>query len=349
MTRLPHGDPDCSSKEHCAVTRRRAMAWGLALANAPALARASQNGAATAWPTKPLQLIVPWPAGGATDLTLRILCEETEPLLGQPIVVINRPGAAGTQVAPLLKAAEPDGHTIGQVPITVYRHALMNPVPWDPVADLSPIVQVSGTTFGVLVPSASPWTQFNEMLDWARNHPGELVLGSTGIGTTAHLAMEEILLQNGVRYVHVPYRGTADQMLAVAGGQLMAGVNSTGFAPWVDQGKMRVLAIFSAQRSPRWPDAPTLRELGYPQSVYTSPWGIAAPRGTPEPVVRKLHDAFARAMQSERHLRELARYDQTLDYLNTRDYRQAVRDTVQREKRLLQRMNLLARPTGAPG
>lgn len=349
MTRLPHGDPDCSSKEHCAVTRRRAMAWGLALANAPALARASQNGAATAWPTKPLQLIVPWPAGGATDLTLRILCEETEPLLGQPIVVINRPGAAGTQVAPLLKAAEPDGHTIGQVPITVYRHALMNPVPWDPVADLSPVVQVSGTTFGVLVPSASPWKQFNEMLDWARNHPGELVLGSTGIGTTAHLAMEEILLQNGVRYVHVPYRGTADQMLAVAGGQLMAGVNSTGFAPWVDQGKMRVLAIFSAQRSPRWPDAPTLRELGYPQSVYTSPWGIAAPRGTPEPVVRKLHDAFARAMQSERHLRELARYDQTLDYLNTRDYRQAVRDTVQREKRLLQRMNLLARPTGAPG
>ena len=349
MTRLPHGDPDCSSKEHCAVTRRRAMAWGLALANAPALARASQNGAATAWPTKPLQLIVPWPAGGATDLTLRILCEETEPLLGQPIVVINRPGAAGTQVAPLLKAAEPDGHTIGQVPITVYRHALMNPVPWDPVADLSPVVQVSGTTFGALVPSASPWKQFNEMLDWARNHPGELVLGSTGIGTTAHLAMEEILLQNGVRYVHVPYRGTADQMLAVAGGQLMAGVNSTGFAPWVDQGKMRVLAIFSAQRSPRWPDAPTLRELGYPQSVYTSPWGIAAPRGTPEPVVRKLHDAFARAMQSERHLRELARYDQTLDYLNTRDYRQAVRDTVQREKRLLQRMNLLARPTGAPG
>jgi tripartite-type tricarboxylate transporter receptor subunit TctC len=345
MTRLPHGPPDCSSKEHCSATRRRALAWGLALAASAGPSLAST----AAWPIRPLQLIVPWPAGGATDLTLRILCEEAEPLLGQPIVVINRPGAAGTQVAPLLKAAEPDGHTIGQVPITVYRHALMNPVPWDPVTDLSPIVQVSGTTFGVLVPSTSPWRQLPEMLDWARDHPGELILGSTGIGTTAHLAMEEILLQRGIRYVHVPYRGTADQMLAVASGQLMAGVNSTGFAPWVDQGRMRVLAIFSAQRSPRWPDAPTLRELGYPQSVYTSPWGLAAPRGTPEPVVRKLHDAFARAMQSERHLRELARYDQTLDYLNTRDYRQAVRDTVEREKRLLQRMNLLARPMGATG
>lgn len=349
MTPLPHGHTDCSNKEHCAVTRRRAIAWGLALASAPASARASQNSATAAWPSKPLQLIVPWPAGGATDLTLRILCEEVEPLLGQPIVVINKPGAAGTQVAPLLKAAEADGHTIGQVPITVYRHALMNAVPWDPVADLSPIVQVSGTTFGVLVPSASPWKQFHEMLDWARAHPGELILGSTGIGTTAHLAMEEVLLQNSIRYVHVPYRGTADQMLAVASGQLMAGVNSTGFAPWVDQGKMRVLAVFSAQRSPRWPDAPTLRELGYPQSVYTSPWGIAAPRGTPDAVLQKLHDAFARAMHSERHLRELARYDQTLDYLNTRDYRQAVQDTVQREKRLLQRMHLLAKPAGGPG
>lgn len=345
MTRLPQGPADCSSTEHCPVTRRRALAWGLALAASTGSALAST----AAWPSRPVQLIVPWPAGGATDLTLRVLCEEAEPLLGQPIVVINRPGAAGTQVAPLLKAAEPDGHTIGQVPITVYRHALMHHVPWDPVADLSPIVQVSGTTFGVLVPGTSPWKSLPEMLDWAREHPGELILGSTGIGTTAHLAMEEILLQRGIRYVHVPYRGTADQMLAIAGGQLMAGVNSTGFAPWVDQGKVRLLAIFSAQRSPRWPEAPTLRELGYPRSVYTSPWGLAAPRGTPEAVVRKLHDAFARAMQSERHLRELARYDQTLDYLDTRDYRQAVRDTVEREKRLLQRMNLLARPMGSAG
>ncbi|MDP3164533.1 MAG: tripartite tricarboxylate transporter substrate binding protein [Hydrogenophaga sp.] len=311
------------------------------------LAQGARAQAAGAFPQRPIQLIVPWPAGGATDLTLRILCEEAAPLLGQPIVVINKPGAAGTQVAPLLKAAEPDGHTIGQVPITVYRHALMNKVPWDPVADLSPIVQVSGTTFGVLVPASSPWKSFNDLLAWAKAHPGQLILGSTGIGTTAHLATEEILLQNNIRYVHVPYRGTTDQMLGVAGGQVMAGVNSTGFAPWVDQGKIRVLAIFSAQRSPRWPDAPTLRELGYEQSVYTSPWGLAAPHGTPEAVVQRLHDAFAKAMQSERHLQELARYDQTLDYLNTRDYRQAVLETVEREKRLLQRMNLLARTNGA--
>lgn len=319
------------------------MGWGLGC-TLWATSVAHGQTATTSWPTRPIQLIVPWPAGGATDLTLRILTEEAQPLLGQPIVVINKPGAAGTQVAHLLKAAEPDGYTLGQVPITVYRHALMNTVPWDPVTDFSPIVQVSGTTFGILVPADSPWKSLADMLDWARSHPGELILGSTGIGTTAHLAMEEILLQHQVRYVHVPYKGTADQMIAVAGAQIMAGVNSTGFAPWVEQGKVRLLAIFSAQRSTRWPDVPTMRELGYEQAVYTSPWGIAAPHGTPEPVVQKLHEVFRRAMLSERHQNALARYDQVLDYLDTRAYRQAVLDTVEREKRLLRRMNLLARP-----
>lgn len=297
------------------------------------------------FPSKPVQLIVPWPAGGQTDLTIRILAEEVEPLLGQPVVVLNKPGAAGTLVAPALKAAEPDGHTIGQVPITVYRHALMNHVPWDPVADLSPILQVSGVSFGLLVPANSPWKSATELLDWAQQHPGELILGSTGIGTTAHLAMEEILLQHGVRYVHVPYKGTADQMLAIAGGQIMAGVNSTGFAPWVEKGQMRLLATFNAARNPRWPDVPTMRELGHPQAVYSSPWGLAAPAGTPPAAIQKLHDAFHKAMFAGRHTEALARYDQTLDYLNTRDYRQAVLATVEREKKLLARMNLLAPPS----
>lgn len=334
-TDLPQPCPTSS------VRRRDLLAWGASgLLPLGSMAQTPS----TAWPTKPVQLIVPWPAGGQTDLTLRILCEDTEPLLGQPIVVVNKPGAAGTLVAPTLKAAEPDGHTIGQVPITVYRHALMNHVPWDPVVDLAPIVQVSGVSFGLLVPASSPFKSATALIDWAVKHPGELILGSTGIGTTGHLAMEDILLQHSVKYVHVPYKGTADQMLAVAGAQIMAGVNSTGFAPWVERGQLRLLATFNAARNPRWPDAPTMRELGYPQAVYTSPWGLAAPAGTPPAVIQRLHDAFHKAMFSERHTSALAKYDQSLDYLNTRDHRQAVLATVEREKKLLARMNLLAKP-----
>lgn len=344
----PCTTPDFTSGATGVVTRRSWLgsglavaAWGLTGGATPARA-SSQN--ATPWPTRPLQLIVPWPAGGATDLTLRVLCEEAEPLLGQRIVVANKPGAAGTLVAPALKSAAPDGYTIGQVPLTVYRHALMQHVPWDPVTDLEPIVQVSGVTFGLLVPSDSPWKTLADMVAWAQANPNRLLLGSTGVGTTAHLAMEDVLQQHGVTYTHVPYKGTADQMLAIASGQLMAGVNSTGFAPWVDQGKMRLLAIFSAQRSSRWPDVPTLRELGYPNAIHTSPWGLSAPAGTPEAIISQLHNVFKKAMFSERHQQALARYDQALIYLDTAAYRQSIVQTVAREKQLLKRINLLATP-----
>ena len=330
-----------SASPNTALSRRDFLgaAGALALTATSPLAQAQAP-----FPSKPVQLIVPWPAGGQTDLTIRILAEEAEPLLGQPIVVVNKPGAAGTMVAPALKAAEPDGHVIGQVPLTVYRHALMNHVPWDPVTDLAPILQVSGVSFGLLVPGNSPFRGVTDMIDWALRRPGELIMGSTGVGTTAHLAMEEILLQHNVKYVHVPYKGTADQMLAIASNQIMAGVNSTGFAPWVEKGQMRLLATFNAARNSRWPEVPTMRELGYPQAVYTSPWGLAAPAGTPEAAIQKLHDVFRRAMNTERHTSALARYDQTLEYLGTRDYRQSVLVAVEREKKLLARMNLLARP-----
>lgn len=325
--------------------RRRALVrlWhGLAAGPALLAAAGTQAALPPGWPVRPLQLVVPWPAGGATDLTLRLLCEEAEPLLGQRLAVLNRPGAGGTLVAPALKAAEPDGYTLGQVPVTVFRHALMHPVPWDPVRDLAPILQVSSTTFGVLVPADSPFTSLADLLAWAERRPGQLALGSTGIGTTAHLAMEEVLLQRGISYVHVPYKGTADQMLAIASGQVLAGVNSTGFAPWLAQRRVRLLAIFGARRSPLWPEVPTLRELGFPDAVHSSPWGLAAPQGTPPAVMRRLHEVFRQAMHTERYRAALARYDQHLDYLDTEAYRQSIAQTVARERALLRRMKLLA-------
>ena len=338
----------CSSKEQMNTGRRQWLRGAAAASLAAAAPLAVRAQAPSDWPAKPLQLIVPWPAGGATDLTLRVLCEEAKPLLGEPIVIINKPGAAGTQVANLLKQAEPDGYTIGQMPITVYRYALMNKVAWNPLKDFSPILQVAGTTFGLLVPADSAWKTFDDMLQWAKAHQGELLLGSTGIGTTAHLAMEEILLKNQIKYVHVPYKGTTDQMLAIATKQIMAGVNSTGFTPWLEQGKMRLLATFSAARNPRWPQVPTMHELGYPDAVYTSPWGIAAPAGTPTAIIQKLQSALARAVHTPRHLQELARFEQDLEYLDTADYAKALRASVAHECKLLDRMHLLSQTCPVP-
>jgi tripartite-type tricarboxylate transporter receptor subunit TctC len=327
-----------SAPKPALLTRRESLCRTLALG---AATWSGSTLAQTAWPQKPIQLIVPWPAGGGTDLSIRVLAEEAGQRLGQAVVVINRPGAAGTMVAPLLKAAAPDGYTIGQLPLPVLRHALMNKVPWDPLTDLSPILQISGTTFGLLVPTHSPWQKVHDLLDWARTHPGELMLGSTGIGSTPHLAMEDLLGAHNILYTHVPFKGTTDQMLALASGNIMAGMNSTGFAPWVEQGKLRLLAVFSEQRSTRWPQVPTMKELGFSQAVYHSPWGLVAPAGTATAILTLLHDAFKTAMFSPRHLAELQRYDQEASYLDSTTYRQMLVQSTQRERKLLQRMKLL--------
>lgn len=309
----------------------------------PGKARAAPAQDRQAFPVRPLTLIVPWPAGGATDLSMRILAERAGRELGQPIVVENRPGAGGTLVGGLLAAAAPDGYTLGQLPPTVYRLPHQQRTAWQPLRDLQPVLMISGYTFGVVVPADSPFRSFDDLLAWAAAHPGQLTAGSTGIGTTAHLAMEDVLGRRGIDYVHVPYRGTADQMLAVANGSLMAGVNSTGFAPFVESGKMRLLAIFSDKRSPRWPQVPTVAELGFPGAVHTAPYGIAVPRGTDARIVRRLHDAFRLAMQDPAHLAELAKYDQSLSYLDTEHYEAYTRDLWQQEKRFAERLGMAAR------
>ena len=294
----------------------------------------------SAFPSRPITLIVPWPAGGATDITMRILADLAARQLGKPSVVENRPGAAGTLVGPALRAAPADGYTIGQLPITLYRFPFMQRVTWDPLRDIAPVLQISGVTFGIVVATESPFQNLQEMIAWARAHPRRLSVGSTGIGTTAHLAMEEIMGSEAVTYIHVPYKGTADQMLAVAGQTLMAGVNSTGFAPYVEAGKLRLLAVFSAERSKRWPKVPTLMELGYANAVHNSPYGIGVPAAVDVAIIKKLHDAFKNAMFDPQHLSEMARYDQEPAYLGTADYARKVREVSARERLLLARLGL---------
>jgi tripartite-type tricarboxylate transporter receptor subunit TctC len=317
------------------IRRRLLLAGGAAM-----VASGARSQVLAPYPSRPITLIVPWPAGGQTDITMRILAEVAGRQLGQAIVVENRPGAAGTLVGPALKSAAPDGYTLGQLPLTLYRVPLQRKVAWEPLRDIAPVIQVSGVTFGIVVPADGPFPTWAALLQWARENRGRLTVGSTGIGTTAHLAMEDVLSREGVGYVHVPYKGTADQMLAVAGQTLMVGVNSTGFAPYVESGRLRLLAVFSAERSKRWPHVPTLRELGHPQAVYSSPYGIGVPAGTDPAVVRRLHDAFKAAMFDPLHLQEIAKYDQEPAYLGPADYARSLQETVARERLLLARLGL---------
>lgn len=294
------------------------------------------------FPTRPISLWVPWPAGGATDITMRLLAELASQRLGQRVLIENRAGAGGTLVMPVLQQAAPDGHTIAQMPQTVFRAPWVQKLTWDPIRDTTPILQISGVTFGIVVAEGSPFRHLDDLLAWAKQHPGRLTISTNGVGTTPHLVLEQLFTDRQLAYVHVPYKGTSEQMLAVANGQVMVGVNSNGFAPFVDGGQLRLLATFGAQRTRRWPKVPTLKELGHP-IVAASPYGLAGPAGMPEEVVRILHDAFKAAMNEPAHLAELARYDQELAYLGSEDYGRAMRSAYEVERRVVERMGLAKR------
>jgi tripartite-type tricarboxylate transporter receptor subunit TctC len=317
------------------TNRRAALATLAAMLCAPrAFAQSGDR-----YPSRPIILWVPWPPGGSTDLTMRILADIASRNLGQKIVIENRGGASGTLAMPVLQYAKPDGYTIAQLPQTIFRAPYTQKVTWDPIRDVTPIIQISGYTFGIVVSATSQFRTLDDLFEFARAHPGELSIGTNGIGTTPHIVLDQLFGSRGLRYLHVPYKGTSEQMLAVASGQLMAGANSTGFGPYVDSGKLRLLVTFGEQRSKRWPQVPTLRELGFP-IVANSPYGIGGPHGMSAEVVGVLHDAFKAALFDPVHLAELQKYDLEPAYLGPADYARACRETYAEEKRIVDRLGL---------
>ncbi len=321
-----------------ALTRRRVLrAFAAATVGLPVLHLRAQPD--EAFPSRPITLWVPWAAGGATDLTLRLLAELAGRHLGQKVTVDNRPGAGGTLAMPILQQAAPDGYTIAQMPQPVLRAPYLQKLLWDPIRDTTPIVQVSGVTFGMLTQPTSGLKSLDDVFAFARARPGLLTVATNGVGTTPHLVIDELMLRQGLSYVHVPYKGTAEQMLAVASGQVMVGLNSTGFAPHVDNGRLRLLVTLGAQRTQRWPQVPTLKELGH-GIVAMSPYGLAGPRGLSSAVVHTLHEAFKTALHDPAHVAELAKYDQVLAYLGPEDYGRALREAYAAEKRQVERLGL---------
>ena len=329
------------------LSRRRLLnafalhALGVGAAVLASAARAQPGDAA--FLTRPVTMWVPWPAGGATDLTMRILAELAGRQLGAKVLIENRGGAGGTLAMPVLQQAAPDGYTIAQLPQPVFRAPHMQRVLWDPIRDTTPIIQLSGVTFGMLTQPTSGLLSLDDVFAYARSKPGALTVATNGVGTTPHLVMDELMARKGLTYVHVPYKGTADQMVAVSSGQVNVGINSNGFAPFVDSGRLRLMVTFGEQRQKRWPEVPTLKELGL-GIVATSPYGLAGPRGLSRGVVQTLHDAFKAALFDPLHLAEMAKYEQEPAYLGPEAYGQAMRETYAAEKRAVDRLGLARGP-----
>ncbi len=315
------------------ITRRSTLALGAAALATPAIGQAR-------FPDRPIRLICPWPAGGSTDGQMRAFAEAAGKHLGQPVVIENRPGASGTLGAIAMKQARPDGYTLTQFPITVFRFPFMQDNPaWDPLTDFTYVTHLTGYLFGVTVRADSEFKTFQDLIAWAKANPGRLSYGTPGVGTTLHITMERIAQAAGVEFLHVPFRGFADNSASLLGGNTMALADSSAWAPLVEAGRMRALCVWTAERVARFPDVPTLRELGF-DIVSTSPYGVGGPAGMPPEVVRTLDAAFLKALDDPQHLEVLKRFDMVKVALDHAAYTEEVKRMVAVEKEIVQRLGL---------
>lgn len=308
-----------------------------------ALAAISLSASAQSFPSKSITLIVPFPPGGSSDVHLRALAEATSKVIGQQIVVENRPGGVGT-VGPATMAAtaKPDGYTLSQVSLAVFRQPFITRTAYDPLKDFTYIIGVSGYTYGLVVKADSPWKSLGEFLAFAKANPGKVTFGTTGVGTPQHIAMELLAAKNGVKWIHVPQKGLAEANAALLGGHLTAIAGGTSWGPLVDSGQFRLLATFGDKRTRKWSDVPTLKDLGY-DIVETALYGIAGPKGMDPAVVKTLHDAFKAGMASPAHLQILERLEQDVAYMSSEEYTRYAAAKTAEMKVLVERLGLAQR------
>ena len=285
------------------IRRRALLAGAPSLLAAPALAQSAGAQSTGDWPNRPIRAVIPWPPGGSTDVLARLLCEQLGQKLGQTFVVENRPGAGGNIGMDAVAKATPDGYawaaaTIGHFSINQYLYARM---PWDVDRDFIPAALTWELPNVAVVSSQHvPARTLQEFVAWARARPNGISYGSPGVGTTPHLSGALFCSRLGIEGTHVPFRGAAQTIPAMLSGDVTFAIdNLASYVPVMQEGRMRALAVTSAERWPTLPDIPTMAEAGVPDFVVTSWQGFAFPAGTPRPVVDRLNAALKRLAEDE--------------------------------------------------
>ncbi|MEN9670068.1 MAG: hypothetical protein RL018_345 [Pseudomonadota bacterium] len=322
---------------HINMSRRRIVASASA-AGAVALLQPlhvfAQN-----YPERPITFICPWPAGGTADQSMRALCLAASRVLGQAIAVENKAGASGMIGTKAMASAKPDGYTIGQIPISVTRFSQLGTLQLDPLKDLTYLARTSGQTFGIAAPASSNFKSLQDLVSFAKANPGKITYAHAGVGGATHVGMEEFAIAAGIQFNHVPFKGGADALQAVLGGHVDLLADSSSWAPHVEAGKLKLLATWGEQRTARFKDAPTLKELGY-NVVVDAPNGIGAPKGLDPAITKKLRDAFRAAVASNEFKQVTEKIDAPILYLDGPDYEKYVASIYQKETVLIERLKL---------
>lgn len=317
------------------VNRRQLLAGAAALA-APAIVSSSAL-AQDKFPNRPITLIAPWPTGGSSDAVMRAFAESAGRALGGTVIVENKPGVGGTLGATAMLNAKPDGYTLTQLPLGIYRLPHMQKMPFDPVKDLTHIVCLTGYTFGLAATMDAPYKSLKEMVAYAKANPGKVAYGHTGTGTTPHLAIEEFAAKAGIELTDIPFKGSAEIMQSILGGHIQLMSGTTEFAPHVRAGKLRLLATLGRERNKAFPDVPTVKESGW-DTVSESPFGIGGPKNMDPAIVKILHDAFRKTLEDPKVLETLDKFYQPVIYMNTADYTAYAARTFAAEKATIDRL-----------
>ena len=296
---------------------------------------------AQTYPSQPIKMVVAFPAGGTTDLLARVFARKMSELLNQPVTVENRTGAGGIIGTEYVARAAPDGQVImlGTVGTMSVNQSLYKKLPYDVEKDFVPITLLATLPNILLTNPSLPFKNTKELIAYAKANPGKFTFGSTGNGTTPHLAVEEFAMKAGIQLQHVPFKGSADGMASVLGGHVMAHSDATGWAPLVDAGTCRLLATYGSKRTKRWANVPTLNELGY-DTVSDSPFGIGGPKGMDPAITRKLQDTFKKTLEDPQVLAIFDKFDQSVIYMGTEEYTQYARDNFQKEKAIIDKLGL---------
>lgn len=259
------------------------------------------NTFAQAFPSRPIKLIVPYAPGGNTDIVARIFGQKLAERVGQPVVFDNRGGATGTLGVGVAAKSPNDGYTmvIGDLgSMVIANHAIPNR-PYDPVRDFAPIALVSSVSIVVTVNPKSPSSNFDDILKRARAQPGKLTYGTSGIGSPSHMAMELVQSMTKAELVHVPFKGGAQAMPAVVGGEVaLSFATIVSSLPLVQSGKLRGLAVTSAKRFPSAKEFPTVAESGLPGYEAVAWYGVFAPDGTPREIIQQLNTDIVRIIHA---------------------------------------------------
>ena len=269
-----------------------------------------------AFPDGAITFIVPFPAGGATDIAMRPLAESAKKYLNnQPVIVENRSGGGGAVGMGTIVGKKPDGYLLCESVNSLHRNSFLNKLPFDTVKDVTPIILVGGHLYGVLVRPDSPWKTLKELMDYAKANPGKVTYMASGVGTGGHIAMEETCYHaGGVKMSHIPSKGDPESTAALLGGHVDVISTTAGWIPLVEAGKLRFLAHYGEKRSKKFPNVPTVKELGY-KTVHNSPMIIFGPKGMPKETVKTLHDAFKKAQEDPRYVQAMEKYDMPIMYI----------------------------------